>query len=42
MSIWWNTEVPWARIAKPFGASLEAFPVVFGWRARIKAPAVQT
>ena len=27
---------PWAFIAKPLGASLEAFPRVAGWRARIK------
>lgn len=33
---------PWAFIAKPLGASLDAFPNVAGWRARIKArPAVQ-
>lgn len=33
---------PWAFIAKPLGASLEAFPRVTGWRARIKErPAVQ-
>jgi len=33
---------PWAFIAKPLGASLEAFPRVAGWRARIKErPAVQ-
>lgn len=33
---------PWAFIAKPLGASLEAFPRVADWRARIKArPAVQ-
>ncbi len=33
---------PWAFIAKPLGASLDAFPRVADWRARIKArPAVQ-
>lgn len=33
---------PWAFIAKPLGASLEAFPRVADWRARIKArPPVQ-
>ncbi|MEM1432359.1 MAG: glutathione binding-like protein [Pseudomonadota bacterium] len=33
---------PWAFIAKPLGASLNAFPRVADWRARIKArPAVQ-
>jgi GST-like protein len=33
---------PWAFIAKPLGASLEAFPRVAEWRARIKErPAVQ-
>lgn len=33
---------PWAFIAKPLGASLEAFPRVADWRARIKErPAVQ-
>jgi len=33
---------PWVFIAKPLGASLEAFPRVADWRARIKArPAVQ-
>ena len=33
---------PWAFIAKPLGASLEAFPNVADWRARIKArPAVR-
>jgi len=33
---------PWVLIAKPLGASLEAFPNVAGWRNRIKArPAVQ-
>ena len=32
---------PWAFIAKPLGASLDAFPRVADWRARIKArPAV--
>jgi GST-like protein len=30
---------PWAFIAKPLGASLEAFPRVADWRARIKARA---
>lgn len=34
---------PWAFIAKPLGASLERFPNVAAWRARIKErPAVQT
>ena len=34
---------PWAFIAKPLGASLDAFPNVSAWRARLKArPAVQT
>ncbi|MEM8827616.1 MAG: glutathione binding-like protein, partial [Pseudomonadota bacterium] len=34
---------PWAFIAKPLGASLDAFPNVSAWRARIKErPAVQT
>jgi GST-like protein len=33
---------PWAFIAKPLGASLDGFPRVADWRARIKArPAVQ-
>jgi GST-like protein len=33
---------PWAFIARPLGASLDAFPRVADWRARIKArPAVQ-
>ncbi len=33
---------PWAFIAKPLGASLDEFPNVAGWRARIKSrPAVQ-
>ncbi|QFS83345.1 Disulfide-bond oxidoreductase YfcG [Roseivivax sp. THAF40] len=33
---------PWAFIAKPLGASLDEFPRVADWRARIKArPAVQ-
>jgi GST-like protein len=33
---------PWAFIAKPLGASLDAFPRVADWRARIKErPAVQ-
>ena len=33
---------PWAFIAKPLGASLDAFPRVADWRARLKArPAVQ-
>ncbi|MGM0583121.1 MAG: glutathione S-transferase family protein [Pseudomonadota bacterium] len=33
---------PWVFIARPLGASLEAFPRVADWRARIKArPAVQ-
>ena len=33
---------PWAFIAKPLGASLDAFPRVADWRARIKQrPAVQ-
>ena len=33
---------PWAFIAKPLGASLDAFPRVADWRARIKSrPAVQ-
>lgn len=33
---------PWAFIAKPLGASLDAFPHVADWRARIKSrPAVQ-
>lgn len=33
---------PWAFIAKPLGASLEAFPNVAAWRARIKdRPAVR-
>ncbi len=33
---------PWAFIAKPLGASLDAFPRVADWRARIKTrPAVQ-
>jgi GST-like protein len=33
---------PWAFIAKPLGASLEAFPRVADWRARMKdRPAVQ-
>lgn len=33
---------PWAFIAKPLGASLDEFPRVSDWRARIKArPAVQ-
>jgi len=33
---------PWAFIAKPLGASLEPFPGVADWRARIKErPAVQ-
>lgn len=33
---------PWAFIAKPLGASLEAFPNVTNWRERMKArPAVQ-
>ena len=33
---------PWVFIAKPLGASLETFPRVADWRARIKArPAVQ-
>lgn len=33
---------PWAFIAKPLGASLDAFPNVADWRARIKSrPAVQ-
>jgi GST-like protein len=33
---------PWAFIAKPLGASLDAFPNVQAWRARIKErPAVQ-
>ena len=33
---------PWAFIAKPLGASLDAFPRVADWRARIKArPAVK-
>jgi GST-like protein len=33
---------PWAFIAKPLGASLDAFPRVADWRARIKKrPAVQ-
>ncbi len=34
---------PWAFIAKPLGASLDAFPNVAAWRARIKQrPAVQS
>ncbi len=33
---------PWAFIAKPLGASLDAFPRVADWRARMKTrPAVQ-
>lgn len=33
---------PWVLIAKPLGASLDAFPRVADWRARVKArPAVQ-
>jgi GST-like protein len=33
---------PWAFIAKPLGASLDAFPCVAAWRARIKdRPAVR-
>lgn len=33
---------PWAFIAKPMGASLDAFPKVAAWRGRIKTrPAVQ-
>jgi GST-like protein len=33
---------PWAFIAKPLGASLDEFPRITDWRARIKArPAVQ-
>ena len=33
---------PWAFIAKPLGASLDDFPRVADWRARIKArPAVR-
>lgn len=33
---------PWAFIAKPLGASLDEFPRIADWRARIKArPAVQ-
>ncbi len=33
---------PWAFIAKPLGASLDEFPNVFAWRARLKErPAVR-